>query len=337
MLFIPLFSLPLYSAADDMQRMQQHQRELKHQRADLDKDLKSTRKSMEALEPIYQNIKTQFADLKSRIQSAKAQIEKDSQAQTQLQEELQKLTPQLVGAKKKIYLKRKFQKRLPPFLSHEEPEEAIQKGIVRLESRERWLTQHIQTLQQETHLRHQEIQDLQKKKAALKPDLKQRQAQYETARQAYQDLDEQQKDYTDQIKAMKDQQSSYEQSLPDRAGLFDKPVLIQPVSGEVTYLREAEGEFRPGGAIIDAQVSQEVVSPGNGKVSFQGTMAGFGEVVVLEHGGQWTSMVAGIWPEVTQGQTIKRGQKIGKVAQDLKGRVYVELLKEGRPRVVTFP
>ena len=68
------------------------------------------------------------------------------------------------------------------------------------------------------------------------------------------------------------------------------------------------------GQDIDAQTGDPVVAGARGTVAFAGVQNGYGNLVVIDHGGGLTSRYGHLSHlDVTQGQTVERGQFIGKV------------------------
>jgi len=68
------------------------------------------------------------------------------------------------------------------------------------------------------------------------------------------------------------------------------------------------------GQDIDAQTGDPVVAAATGQVTFVGWQNGYGQLIVIDHGGGLTSRYGHLSHiDVAQGQTIERGQFIGRV------------------------
>lgn len=68
------------------------------------------------------------------------------------------------------------------------------------------------------------------------------------------------------------------------------------------------------GQDIDAKTGDPVVAGASGKVSFTGWQNGYGQLIVIDHGGGLTSRYGHLSHiDVTTGQTVERAQFIGKV------------------------
>jgi murein hydrolase activator len=74
-----------------------------------------------------------------------------------------------------------------------------------------------------------------------------------------------------------------------------------------------------------------VVAPGAGRVAYAGPFRGYGSIVILEHGGRWTSLVTGLAAtQVAVGQTIAAGYPLGRAAA-VDALVTVEVRRNGIP------
>ncbi len=92
-----------------------------------------------------------------------------------------------------------------------------------------------------------------------------------------------------------------------------------------------EGGVRSRGVTIAARPGGQVVAPAPGRVSFAGDYRGYGKIVIIDHGGGWTSLLTGmIGLSVTVGDTLEAGTPIGRAGSD-DSRITVELRRAGRP------
>ena len=88
---------------------------------------------------------------------------------------------------------------------------------------------------------------------------------------------------------------------------------------------------RSRGVTIAAQPGGQVVAPAPGRVSFAGDYRGYGKIVIVDHGGSWTSLLTGmIGLSVTVGDTLDAGTPVGRAGSD-DSRITVELRRGGRP------
>lgn len=73
----------------------------------------------------------------------------------------------------------------------------------------------------------------------------------------------------------------------------------------------------------------QVVAPAAGRVAFAGPYRGYGNIVIIEHGGGWTSLVTGLArSDVEVGQEVISGSPLG-VAGPTDPSVSVELRRDG--------
>lgn len=111
-------------------------------------------------------------------------------------------------------------------------------------------------------------------------------------------------------------------------GAYRLPVVGRIVAGlgEVN-----ESGVRSRGITIAARPGGQVVAPAPGRVSFAGDYRGYGKIVIIDHGGGWTSLVTGmIALSVGVGDTLDAGTPVGRAgSQD--SRITIELRRVGRP------
>ena len=75
----------------------------------------------------------------------------------------------------------------------------------------------------------------------------------------------------------------------------------------------------------------QVVAPAAGRVAFAGPYRGYGQIVIIEHRGGWTSLVTGLArSDVQVGEQLVGGAPLG-VAAPERPSVSVELRREGEP------
>lgn len=106
-----------------------------------------------------------------------------------------------------------------------------------------------------------------------------------------------------------------------------------PVVGRiVTGLGEVnESGVRSRGITIAAQPGGQVVAPAPGRVSFAGDYRGYGKIAIIDHGGGWISLLAGMIALSTGvGDTVDAGTPVGRAGSD-DSRITVELRRAGRP------
>lgn len=109
-----------------------------------------------------------------------------------------------------------------------------------------------------------------------------------------------------------------------------RPSFLWPIQGE---LRQAFGIsidavsrqriFHRGVRIHAASHSEAVLSPSAGKVVFTSPLEGLGDVVIVDHGKNWMSVLGGLAITGVQvGESVEQGQALGTVSE---GGLYYEL------------
>lgn len=100
-----------------------------------------------------------------------------------------------------------------------------------------------------------------------------------------------------------------------------------PVQGRIAAVQSSPRM----GLTLDARPGALVIAPGAGRVAFAGPYRGFGSIVILEHSGGWTSLLAGLGTtQVAAGQTVVAGSPLGQVAPR-DPRITIELRRDGAP------
>ena len=111
------------------------------------------------------------------------------------------------------------------------------------------------------------------------------------------------------------------------------PAYLLPVSGRlVTGFGEvAPGQVRSRGISLAARAGAQVVSPGAGRIAFAGPWRGFGQIVIVEHPGGWTSLVAGMAQlDSRVGDSVVAGSPLG-ITGAGRPVVTLELRRAGQP------
>jgi len=110
------------------------------------------------------------------------------------------------------------------------------------------------------------------------------------------------------------------------------PVLGRLVSG---FGEVASGDGASGapsrGITIAAQPGAQVVAPAAGRVAFAGAYRGFGDIIILDHAGEWVSVVTGLGNlDARVGDELVGGAPLGVVGPG-KGELSLELRHDGAP------
>jgi septal ring factor EnvC (AmiA/AmiB activator) len=120
------------------------------------------------------------------------------------------------------------------------------------------------------------------------------------------------------------------------ADLQALPSYRWPVRGRIV---ENWGQAQPGGQIskgltIEPREAASLVAPADGTVAFAGTFRGYGQILILEHGGGYHSILAQLSRiDAAVGQTVTAGEPVGRAGIDDRGTpvLYLELRRNGQP------
>ncbi len=106
------------------------------------------------------------------------------------------------------------------------------------------------------------------------------------------------------------------------------PVVGQVVAGlgEVS-----DTGIRARGLTIATQPSAQVVAPTGGRVAFAGPYRGFGNIVIIDHGRGWTTLITSLAAlDVKVGDALDQGSPVGRAGPS-RPTVTVELRRGGQP------
>jgi septal ring factor EnvC (AmiA/AmiB activator) len=89
------------------------------------------------------------------------------------------------------------------------------------------------------------------------------------------------------------------------------------------------------GLTFQAAGGAQVVAPRDGRIAYAGPFRGYGRIVILDHGGGWTSVVTNLADiSVAVGDRVAMGAAIGRTGGS-DTRVTVELRRNGKPFPIT--
>ena len=116
------------------------------------------------------------------------------------------------------------------------------------------------------------------------------------------------------------------------------PAYRLPVMGIIVT---GMGEVGPGGVrarglTIAVQPGAQVVAPADGRIAFAGPYRGFGQILILDHGGGWASLITDLAHlSARVGQSVEQGAPLGAARPTAGGSgnptITVELRRQGRP------
>lgn len=113
-----------------------------------------------------------------------------------------------------------------------------------------------------------------------------------------------------------------------RRGLYRLPVEGRLVEG-LGELSDAGVHAR--GLTFETEDGAEVVAPAAGAIVYAARFRGYGEIVIIDHGGGWTTALTNLASlGVRRGDRVRAGDVVGR-ASGRDPRVTVELRRHGRP------
>ncbi len=106
-----------------------------------------------------------------------------------------------------------------------------------------------------------------------------------------------------------------------------------PVVGEIVAgFGEVSGNgIRSRGLTVTTAPGAAVVAPTAGRIAFAGPFRDYGNIVIIDHGAGWTSLITHMRRlSVSVGETIRQGDPLG-VTESVKPQVTIELRRADRP------
>lgn len=86
------------------------------------------------------------------------------------------------------------------------------------------------------------------------------------------------------------------------------------------------------GIIIRTRANAQVISPYDGTVLFAGPFRGYGQLVIIEHGDGYHTLLAGLGRlDTAVGQSLLAGEPVGIMVAQTQPTLYIELRKNGQP------
>jgi septal ring factor EnvC (AmiA/AmiB activator) len=110
------------------------------------------------------------------------------------------------------------------------------------------------------------------------------------------------------------------------------PYRLPVVGTLVTGLGEtSDSGVRSRGLTLATQPGAQVIAPSGGRIAFAGHYRGFGQIVILDHGNGWTSLITSMQRlSVGVGAQVRQGESIGNAGANAP-TITVELRHGGLP------
>jgi septal ring factor EnvC (AmiA/AmiB activator) len=117
-----------------------------------------------------------------------------------------------------------------------------------------------------------------------------------------------------------------------RRSVAAKGAYILPARGNVVsgFNELNSTGYRERGIRITVDAASPVVAPAAGKISFAGRYRSYGQIVIIEHGGGWNTLVTNLDAvQVSKGQSVTQNAVLG-TSGDAAAEIGVELRRNGR-------
>lgn len=127
---------------------------------------------------------------------------------------------------------------------------------------------------------------------------------------------------------------SKDAGVPTGAFMAAKGRIPYPVKGNIVkkYGELTEAGITSKGIMIRTRPNAQVISPYDGTVLFAGPFRGYGQLVIIEHGDGYHTLLAGIGRlDTSVGQSLLAGEPVGIMVAQSKPTLYIELRKNGQP------
>ena len=106
-----------------------------------------------------------------------------------------------------------------------------------------------------------------------------------------------------------------------------------PVAGVlISGLGEvSDAGARSRGMTLSTRPDAQIVAPNGGRIAFAGPYRGYGNIVIIDHGRGWTTLITQVSAlDVNTGENIVQGGPIGRAGKD-RPMVTIELRHDNKP------
>ena len=110
-----------------------------------------------------------------------------------------------------------------------------------------------------------------------------------------------------------------------------KPALAAPC--RLATVSQISAAARDGErAVMQTRPGAQVIAPFDGVVLFAGPFKGYGNLLIIEHGDGYHSLLSGLERlDVGVGQNVLTGEPVGIMSTEGPQKLYIEFRKEGQP------
>lgn len=126
------------------------------------------------------------------------------------------------------------------------------------------------------------------------------------------------------------------QRITGSAGNFAdaRGALTRPARGEIitSYGQELSKGVTSKGIVIKTRPAAQIIAPYDGSVIFSGPFKGYGNLVIVDHGRGYVSLLAGMGSVETEtGQMVLAGEPVGIMPDLPAAKLYMEIRKNQHP------
>lgn len=110
--------------------------------------------------------------------------------------------------------------------------------------------------------------------------------------------------------------------------------LTRPAKGEIItgYGQELSKGVNSKGIVIKTRESAQIIAPYDGSVIFSGPFKGYGNLIIIDHGEGYVSLLAGMsLSDVQTGQMVLAGEPVGFMPDTDMAKLYMEIRKDQNP------
>lgn len=110
--------------------------------------------------------------------------------------------------------------------------------------------------------------------------------------------------------------------------------LTRPARGPIitSYGQELSKGVNSKGIVIKTRENAQVIAPYDGSVIFSGPFKGYGNLIIIDHGRGYMSLLAGMDSVDTEtGQMVLAGEPVGIMPDSDSAKLYMEIRKDKRP------
>ena len=116
----------------------------------------------------------------------------------------------------------------------------------------------------------------------------------------------------------------------------DAAGIVQPARGKITvnFADPQDSGGQSKGMMLETRANAQIVAPFDGQIVFEGPFRSYGQILIIEHGGGYHTVLAGLGrTDAVVGQWLLAGEPVGVMGSPDTGRpqLYLELRRDGQP------